>query len=210
MAQCYICGTVIHRKVNREKDHVPPDCIFPDGDKPQNLITIYCCRDCHDEYDVLDERMRNYVALIAGESSSKAGEKAKRAVLRSPILRSDFISHMKDHPFLVDDGGNPRKLFYFDDDELERWLIRIVKGLFFHKYRRRMSDFCTYEIKKLPELIPKSSMTYRMEEGLELRPYFTYGVLLNIEKPNTDFWVIIFYDHLVFTVDVEIPNRIRH
>ena len=39
-----------------------------------------------------------------------------------------------------------------------------------------------------------------MEEGLEFRPHFVYGI---VKEKNVDFWVLIFYDHLMFSVSVD-------
>jgi hypothetical protein len=203
MAQCYMCGAELIRKKNSEKDHVPPECIFPEDHKPLNLFTLRCCTSCHDEFDVLDERMRNYLALLAINESGAAGAKAKRAVLSRPKLREEFLSHTRNHPSLKDAAGDPRLLFFFDDEDLKRWLVRIVKGLYYRKYKRRIDNDLTYRVEKLPELTPQPSMTFPMDEGLEARPYFVYGV---IEEPNSGYWVLIFYDRLIFTVTAERPK----
>jgi hypothetical protein len=202
MAKCYICSTNLIKNKNRQRDHVPPECVFPEDDKPPNLITVLCCAKCHSEFGELDERMRNYLAILAGESSAEAGDKARRVVLRSRKLQEDFLSHTQSHPSLVDSDGRPRSLFFFDDKELERWLVRVVKGLYFHRNKCGIDDDAVYRIEKLPELTPQPSMTFPMEKGLEFRPYFASGVL---QKPNSDFWVLIFYDRLIFTVTVESP-----
>jgi len=203
MAKCYICSEDLIRKTNMEKDHVPPECIFPEDRKPQNLFTVKCCTSCHDEFDVLDERMRNYVAILAGRESGIVGEKALRVLQRSPKLRERFISLTKDHPSLLNDNGEPRLLFFFDDRELNRWLVRIVKGLYFLKYKKIVKDNLVYSVEKLPELTPQPSMTFPMEEGLEMRPYFVYDA---IQEPGSDYWVLIFYDRIMFSVTVEYPQ----
>lgn len=117
--QCYLCGVTLIKNHNKSKDHVPPDCIYPDN-KPPNLITIPCCKDCNKEYKPLDEKMRNFISIIAGEKASNAGEKAKKEIDRSKKLSKEFLTYTKPHPSLVDDNGNPRLLFYFKDDELNK------------------------------------------------------------------------------------------
>ena len=203
--QCYLCGVTLIKNRNKSKDHVPPDCIYPDN-KPLNLITIPCCRDCNKEYELLDEKMRNFISIIAGEKSSNAGEKAKKEVLRSSKLSNQFFSYTKPHPSLVDDNGNPRLLFYFKDDELNKWLIRVVKGLYFYRYKVRIDERSNFKVKSHPELSPQPSETFPMEEGLKLRPYFVYG---DDNKLDSYCWILIFYDHLIFTVTVDIPRPRR-
>ena len=202
---CYLCGSILIKNINKSKDHIPPDCIFPDT-KPENLITAPCCKNCNEEYKTLDEKMKNYISIIAGEKSSDAGEKSKHEVLKSPKLRNDFLKHTQPHSSLVDNSGNSRLLFNFKNEELNRWLVRIVKGLYFNKYRERMSEHSIYKVKAHPDLFPQPSQTFPLEEGLNLRPFFVYGVVKDANKGNSNIWVLIFYDHLIFTVSVDDPN----
>lgn len=124
-------------------------------------------------------------------------------VLGSYKLRNDFLQHTKPHPSQTDDAGRPRLLFYFTDEELRQWMIRIVKGLFFYQNERIIGDGFTYEVKAKSEITPQDSSTFPMEEGLRLRPYFVYGT---IKDQYSDFWMLIFYDHLVFTITVDPPQ----
>ena len=200
---CYLCGSILIKNINKSKDHVPPDCIFPDP-KPKNLITVPCCEDCNKEYTILDEKMKNYISIIAGDQSRVAGEKSKHEILKSPKLRNDFLEHTQPHSSLVDNSGNPRLLFNFKDEEIDRWLVRIVKGLYFNKYKKRMQDDLIFKAKAYPDLFPQPSETFPMEEGLNLRPFFVYGVVKDENNNNT--WVLIFYDHLIFTISVDDPK----
>jgi hypothetical protein len=202
MIECYFCGRELLKR-DISKDHMPPSCIFPDA-KPDNLITVKCCKSCHAEFQILDERMRNYIAIIAGQKSGEVGQKAKNVVLGSPGLVRDFLSHTEEHPTLVDYTGHPRLLFYFTKDELNRWLIRIVKGLHFNRYRERLADGWTFEVTARPEIWLQDSSSFPMEEGLQLRPYFVYGV---VEEKEGNFWVLVFYDHVLFTVKTRAPGK---
>jgi len=201
MKQCYLCGAELIKNKNKSRDHVPPDCIFP-KDKPNNLITIPCCKRCNEEYKQIDERMRNFLGILAGDKSASVGKISKRVVLRSQKWRDVFLSYTKEHPTLIDNSGNPRLVFYFDDDELKAWLIRIVKGLFYQLNKSRINDAAIYKVGKYPQFVPQPSNTFPKEKGLEFRPYFVYGV---IQEPSNDFWVLIFYDHLIFSVSVDLP-----
>jgi hypothetical protein len=203
MKQCYLCGVDLVKNKNRSKDHIPPDCIFPQ-DKPPNLITVPCYKKCNEEYKQLDQRMRNYFALVAGDKSGSVGQIAQREVNRSQRWQEVFLSYTKKHPTLVDNSGKPRLVFYFDDDELKRWLVRVVKGLFYKQNKTSIDDVATFKIEKYPQFTPQSSDTFPMESGLEFRPYFIYGV---IQEPGNDFWVLVFYDHLIFSVSVDLPTK---
>ena len=204
MKQCYLCGKNLIKNVNKSKDHVPPDCIFPAG--TQSMITVPCCITCNEQYRKLDDKMRNFIATLSSTVSSEPIEKAKRAILKSPKMIRRYLSYTKSHPTLVNDNGQPGLLFYFGSEELTRWLSRIVKGLFFHENRRRISDTAIFAVKALPEIRPQSSHTFPFEKGLERRPYFIYKVVQDDNEPNKDFWVLVFYDQIVFSVMVEIPT----
>lgn len=204
MRQCYLCGANLLKNVNRSDDHIPPACIFPAG--TQSMITVPCCTACNEHYRKLDEKMRNFIATLSSSVSSEPIEKAKRAILKSPRLVRQYLSYTKPHPTLVTDDRQPRLLFYFDDEELTRWLTRIIKGLFFHENRRRISDAAVFTVKSLPEIRPPPSVTFPFEKGLERRPYFLYGVVQDDNKPNRDFWVLVLYDQIVFIVTVEVPT----
>lgn len=199
MSQCYFCGKGLKKNESKSRDHVPPDCIFP-REKPPNLITVPCCIECNGSFKLLDERMRNFFAVLAGDKSGEAGKIARNEILRSGRLSKDFLSYTKQHPSIVDDQGNPSLIFYFNNEELEHWLIRVVKGLIFHRTQIRIGDDAVFKMKVLSEFVPQPSNTFPMEKGLEFRPHFVYGV---IQEHNTDFWVLIFYDHLMFSITVD-------
>ena len=80
MTQCYLCGVELINNKNKSKDHVPPDCIFPQ-DKPLNLITVPCCIKCNKEYGKLDERMQNFFAILAGDKSGSVSQIVRKKYL---------------------------------------------------------------------------------------------------------------------------------
>lgn len=202
MKYCYLCGNRLKKNDNKSKDHVPPECIFPQ-EKPANLITIFCCSNCNGAFKQLDQKMRNFFAIIAGDKSGIVGKKAQYEILRSRKLSSEFFSYTKEHPSLTDDQGNPRLVFYFSYEELNRWLIRVVKGLSFRRNKARIGESAIYKVEILSQFEPQPSNTFPMENGLEFRPHFVYGV---IAEEKCEFWVLIFYDHLMFSVTVKTPK----
>jgi hypothetical protein len=203
MQYCYLCGSKLLKNKNKSKDHVPPDCIYPQ-EKPANLITVPCCSDCNGAFKQLDQKMRNFFAIIASDTSGELGKKAQSEILRSRKLSSEFLSYTKEHPSLIDDQGKPRLLFHFDKDELSRWLVRVVQGLSFRRNKTRICDTSVYEVEVLSQFKPQPSNTFPPEEGLEFRPHFVYGV---VAGETYDFWVLSFYDHLMFSVTVKPPTE---
>ncbi len=199
---CYLCGEKLIKNKNKTKDHVPPECIFPKN-KPPNLITLPCCNNCNQSFQPLDEKMRNIFAILAIKNSGEVGQVARKEVLKSRKLSAEFLYHTKKHPTLLYENGNPCLEFFFNEDELNLWLKRVVKGLYYHHNNSRIKDNAIYNIKKYPQLEPPQSNTLPLKEGLKFRPYFIYGI---IKEPNNDFWVLCFYDYLIFSVSVNIPS----
>jgi len=72
--------------------------------------------------------------------------------------------------------------------------------------RRRISDTAVFTAKALPEIRTQPSHIFPFEKGLERRPHFVYGMVQDDNEPNKDFWVLVFYDQIVFSVTVEIPT----
>jgi len=165
-------------------------------------MTVHCCTDCNGAFKQLDQKIGNFFKIIAGDKSGELGKKAQSEILRSRKLSLDFLSYTKEHPSLADDQGNTRLMFYFDKDELSRWLIRVVKGLSFRRNGTRISESSVYEVNVLSQFMPQPSDTFPLEDGLKFRPYFVYGV---VAEEASDFWVLIFYDHLMFSVKVRPP-----
>lgn len=204
MKFCYLCGVPLKRKVNKSKDHIPPDCFFPSD--TQYMITVPCCIDCNRKYRPLDEKMRNYITSLTTHFSLEPYKKGKKAVLKSPKLIKEYLSHTKQHPNLKDESGQPRLIFYFNQNELGQWLIRLVKGLYFHENGRRIDENAIFEAKSHPEIYPPPSDTFKMEKGLERRPYFIYGVVKDDINSNIECWVFIFYERLIFSIVVKTPS----
>jgi hypothetical protein len=204
MAECYLCGTKLKRKVNWTNDHIPPDCFFPPG--TPNMITVPCCYSCNQEYKSLDENIKNHMSRLIFNKTLEPIDRGCRAVERSPKLLKKFLSYTKVHPTLVGKDGKPRIVYYFNKAEIDKWLIRIVKGFFFHKNRSRISNNAIFKPKVHSEIMPQPSDSFPMENGLERRPYFVYGVVKDDKTPKLDCWVLIFFDKLLFSVEVEIPR----
>lgn len=202
MAICYLCGIQLIKNVNKTKDHIPPKEFFPPG--TQNMITVPCCKPHNEEYKPLDDKIRNHMASLI-TIPAKPIEKGHRAVLQSPKLAKEYLSYTKTHPTLVGIDGKPRLVFYFDEKELNKWLSRIVKGLYFHEKGHRISDKAIFKSITHPEIYPPKSTAFPMEKGLERRPYFVYSFVKDDDYPDKECCVMIFYDKILFSVIIEIP-----
>ncbi|MEA2096645.1 MAG: hypothetical protein U9P73_08150 [Candidatus Cloacimonadota bacterium] len=200
MAICYLCGIKLIKNKNKSKDHVPPDCIFP-VKKPLNLITVQCCTKCNGKFKELDEKMRNYFAILAGDKSKDLGKISTRVLFRNNKKMVEFISNTRLHHSLKDKNGYPRLLYYFDKNEIDPWLIRLVKGIYFKKNKIRLENV-GFSVKQYPDIKTPSCKSFHYEEGLEYCPYFVYKMFTDDKNINLTHWVFMFYDHLIFQVTV--------
>lgn len=200
MSECYLCGKRLIRRVNRTKDHVPPDSFFPAG--TQNMITVPCCYRCNQEFKPLDDKIRNHMASLITMPSTPIS-KGHRAVLNSPRLAREYLSYTKKHPTLVGKDGKPILVYFFNKEEINRWLIRIVKGLHYYKYGFRIDDNAIFKATVHSNIRPLISESVPMEDGLERRPYFVYALVKDDKDRNLDCWVLVFYDKVIFSIEVE-------
>ncbi len=200
MANCYLCGIKLIKNKNKSRDHVPPDCIFP-VKKPLNLITVPCCIKCNGKFKELDEKMRNHFAILAGDKSQDLGKKSTRELFRNNKKMDEFISNTQLYPSLKDKNGHHGLLYYFDEDEINLWLIRLVKGIYFKKNKTRLENV-EFSVKQHPDINPPSCKLFHFEEGLEYCPYFVYKMLTDDKNKNLTHWILMFYDHLIFQVTV--------
>jgi hypothetical protein len=172
--------------------------MFPEP-KPRNLITVYCCDECHRQYDKLDERMRTYISIVSGDKSGSVGETALRSLCKRPALVADFLVHTLRHGRSADPLGMDSLYFYFTKDELQQWLTRLVKGLHFRRARRLLGDDAQFIVRARTDVGVPDLGQFGAEPGLEFQPHFAYGAIPH--GAGTE-WYLLFHEHVVFTVDV--------
>ncbi len=94
---CYICGT----KGEVTKDHIPPRRFYPqDIQNKYQLITVSCCKKCHEQFSeddhylrtvlnaLTDETVNHPVAIENRESIKRALEKPELASFCAEIAKS--------------------------------------------------------------------------------------------------------------------------
>jgi hypothetical protein len=195
--RCYLCGRALSRHT-RQKDHVPPTCMFPEP-KPRNLITVYCCDECHRRYDKLDERMRTYISIVSGDKSGSVGETALRSLRKRPALVADFLAHTVRRRASTDALGIDSLYFYFTAEELHGWLTRLVRGLHFRRTERLLGTDAQFVCRARTDVGIPDLGQFGAEPGLEFQPHFAYGATSCGEGTE---WFLLFYEHVAFTVDV--------
>lgn len=130
---CYLCGS----QEDLTKDHVFPQSLFPKP-KPQNLITLDCCRNCQDGYMEDEEYFRNMLSTskdVYGTTSGKKlwDSKVLRGLTRTQGIQRKTFEKLKTVELKTEAGLflGMQKAFLIDKDKFDRVLRKIVRGLHF-------------------------------------------------------------------------------
>jgi hypothetical protein len=133
MIRCYNCGSLISRKYKTEtKEHIPAQNLFEGFNEKYkiNRIVVPSCLDCNNGSSIIDEEFRNLIGVASNYSylnsiSSNAAE--------SMIKNGQF------NRILVDEFGNIKGV-RFNKELINKNHIKVFKGLFFHKYKKPISN----------------------------------------------------------------------
>ena len=118
------------------RDHIPPKSFFPQP-RPQNLLTVPCCAECHRGFTQDDEYLRNLLIFVDGNEGHPAAE-----LLRAKGFRSLDYSNARGYSKSFFKNVNPGWVRYangmiapgatitLDDQRIENVLGRMTVGLF--------------------------------------------------------------------------------
>ena len=156
-----LCIYCEKRNSTRRGDHVPPRILFPDP-KPSSLITVPCCSECNQSFQKDDEFFTLHITTNVDVRSNQAALEVQKKLLRSlghekaTGFRRSFLDSIENIQVYSQNGiflgywpG-----YRYDDSRFGVFFDRLVRGLFFHKFQRRLNDLwgtVTYAIKFLKE-----------------------------------------------------------
>jgi hypothetical protein len=204
MSICYLCG--VELQGNATDDHVPPKGLFAPN-TPQ--VTVPCCLPCNKSYAVLDEEIRNQLSFISAEVPTPVQSKTMRSLALRPddderIYRIRKLKFEKLALRNVVVDNRERFLITLDQQKLDRWMSRIVKGLYFHERRQRLPDSATFVTTPIYDAEPPSWMFHDLDD--ERSRVFWFDLLpasLQMEyAPDAETWMFIFYKKLLIITDV--------
>jgi hypothetical protein len=130
---CYNCGTALTGQTNH-REHIPAKNLFdgfPDSHK-QNRVVVSACYTCNQFFSPIDEEFRNLIGIVTRNPNAiKLTEKTTRSMsrLQSKIARVIY-SVSNRMPFAVQ----------FNMNDIAKYHLKNFKGLFYHKYGRRISE----------------------------------------------------------------------
>ena len=215
---CVYCGS---RKRKLTKDHIPPKCLFAKP-LPQDLITVPCCLKCNKGASKDDEYFRS--TLVFRRDAGEHAE-AKRVVdsavrsLQRPEARgfaNSLLGNVSEFFFKNEHGViEPGASYHVDLERLDRVASRVVKGLFWKDYGKRLPDeymVSSYNDSGIQHMDENQSGIVR--SVLEARPktvgnnVFRYWQRATPEDNYTTLWILLFYKNVYFLC-FTLPNSVE-
>lgn len=145
--KCVLCG----KRLATTRDHIPPKCLFGSkGNRPPYLPTMPACKTCNLGTSGDDEFFRLFLA-----ANHEASQHPTVKRLHDPIIRSlarpqargftnSFLSQIRNVTikspgglYLGEAPGLP-----IDHSRLQRIIEKVVRGLFFHEYDKKLPPCC--------------------------------------------------------------------
>jgi hypothetical protein len=203
---CYLCGATD----DLTGDHVPPENLFP-RPKPNNLITVACCRRCNGNFSADDEAFRVFASSVLGRSPAGARVWKEGVVdssfRRSPKLRANVAKHLAQMVVKTDRGHFSALGITIPEDRATRYLVRLAKGLTRHFDPNIDYVDATFDVRQLlptQETFDLLRRTFPYAERGEAVFGFWRGFA---DDDSRGLWVYAFYGALFFMVTIEDYKR---
>ncbi len=211
--QCVYCGAFEADTF----DHIPPKGIFSQP-RPNNLITVPACRQCHnDETSKDDEYFRLALQVRDGIDTHPDVIKARPTLLRSLQnprklgMRNALLKNIVLTELVTPSGIFIKKQLAIQTDmkRLSRVMSRTMKGLFYHHNKYRLPDGYDARVidqdsfQKWPandrEVYEKMINQILARPGVTIgNGVFTYRFGFNTNDPNDTCWIFVFYGQAGF------------
>lgn len=176
---CYICGALAS-----SREHVPPQCIFPEGkdagiDLRRNLVTVPSC-EIHNQHKSHDDEYLLF-ALTMSITNNKTAmtqmqKKIVRSITRNPRRFHEFAKDPR-RVFAVESGGPAidTLMVRIDTKRFMTSLDWIARGLYRHHFSTRfigkcslLTDFILYA--ETPNAVRNNDLQYAATQYV--RPHF--------------------------------------
>ena len=201
------------------RDHIPPKTLFA-SPRPSNLITVPCCEPCNVRASLDDEYFRlvftTQINTFPHQDACSNWESVKRSfdIPKKDAFKKSFLDSLhkmylfsQKGEFIAETGK-----FNIDTHRVKRVIERIVKGLFYHENKIRLTD--NYEVLILTPIdmnnLPGETINFLKADIFPLfqsvhpiilgREVFIYKVVYNEIDDNQSVWLLLFYRAVVFLV----------
>lgn len=204
------------------KDHVIPQCLFPDGlPLPSNLPKVFACANCNNKKKSgHDTILRDFLVVDFNSSKSPIAQE-----LFAPFIRSARGNHSSmakailERSRLIDlttDAGIICGSAY-TILEAKQWLTEImemtVRGLYYYYFHKSLSEDISIKVKRLrdqnmlnqvmPLLINQCRGSYQVVGDGDV---FQCAFAIAPDVPNTSLWLLNFNRSVVFYAFTSVDN----
>ena len=209
---CPYCGV----RITTTDDHVVPKALF--DEQPTNHLTVRCCEPCNSEKSPLDAIFRDYLVLdwVASEhpiAKHLFSDKAGRAISRRQSkVANSFVKEGRLGP-VFDAAGLWMGDYWkapIENREIERELEYIAKGLTHKRFGRVLDSSYSLEVTRIHQLKTGEALKFAKDHSTHApiilrgkRGIVCLGLWMHVdEEPTSGSWVLVFYESVVFKVDV--------
>jgi hypothetical protein len=154
------------------REHVPPQCIFPKKEKwRKNLITVPSC-DLHNlQKSKNDEILRCYLSAVEGVNylgSQIATTKVFRGIERRPYLFPQFFQDFRE----VRVGTLDSAAFNIDLPRFNSSIESVVRGLFYADFEKKLlSELCVvWTVLRKPNLLKSDDIELIQQTSKKMPP----------------------------------------
>ncbi len=205
-SKCYLCSTTD----DLTDDHIPPVGFFPEP-RPDNLITVRCCRHCNQGQSLDDEAFRVFSSSLLNRSD--AGEWIWRNKVmgstfrRSPQLRENVERYLLKVPVRTTAGTVRMTALGFPKKRANRFLIRITKGLVATFYPDKDYSGTAFSVDNL--MLNQENIDYLNtlstydERGERV---FRFWRAMASNKEAIGLFAYVFYDACLFMVAMDLDK----
>lgn len=199
---------------------MPPSLLFPKP-KPNTLITVPSCKPCNKSFQKDDEYLRHILTSELRTANNAAAKQVNQSFFRSlkrpeaKGLKMSMLRSFLDVSVVTPAGINLGKagIFKIDKVRVEKAIEHTIKGLFYHEKGQRLSDNCIFRVyqgywdnldEKIKAIISIISQQNSIEVGR--RDVFQYKVAFDPENPNNSWWLLLFYEKIIYLCITFEPN----
>lgn len=214
-----ICPYCAQKVAMITKDHIVSRGLFVQP-YPDNLLTVKACEACNQEKGKNEDYLRDFLILHIETAGNATARVLKETTLVRAIGDDEHGNTSKVAQALAT-RGRPAELYtpsgVFAGNtkavpvEIERWeavLQAMVKGLSFKEFRTVLpSDYTVRALEMAPQHIEAVWKSFRQRgaRGRRLGDVFCYQCLPT-EDPRITFWLLLFYESILFEAATYPPD----
>lgn len=195
MEICAYCG----EKDPATRDHIPPKNLFGKP-LPNDLITVPCCKKCHEDTSKDDEYFRSVVVSWEALDGIPEVEAARDSVIRSLMRKESAgfakttIASISEISILKKSGCiSKQTAMEIDYFRIERVLERVTRGLFYKETGKVVDKNMQVKVKVLLTLHEQLIQKLQQYGNWDWRSYannnFNYAYLHDAENKMSSTWL---------------------